>query len=170
MATNRKRSNKEAFMIIGYGLKILLVVYLPIIAFFIFIIAWLGSEFLTPKKDTTIFLSVGFAMLIGLASVCFSWVKTIDGNEENDQKTKKVIKVCGESFFITALYMVVAIALQYVSLKLDDPKLHSLIFLGKICYWLSYIIIMTVVTYFTVSFSKLLHLLFIRVDNNIRDL
>jgi hypothetical protein len=167
MAT-RKTSNKEALKTIGGGLKVILLVWLPIIAFYLFIFVWLAIEFLDPKNNTTIFLGAGFAMLVGLSSVCFSWVKTID--EPNENKVKKIIKVCGESFFLIALYMIVAIALKYAFLKLSDSKVNNWFFLGKVCYWLSCIITLTVATYFAVSFSKLLHLLFFRVDNDIRDL
>ena len=165
-----KSSDKEFFKIIGAGLKILLALYLPIFAFWAFVFYWIATDFMAPKKDTTIFLSVGFAMLIGLASVCFSWVKTIEESDERAQKIKKDIKICGESFFLTALYLIIASALKYVSIRLSTEKYQLFIFFGKVSYWIFYIIIVTVLIYFTVAFARLLHLLFFRVENDIRGL
>lgn len=150
----------------GYTIKKILVVYLPILAFGLFMIVWMTTVFLEPKKDVTVFLSVGFAMLIALASVCFSWVKTID---EKDQKTIREIKICGESFLLSAIVIVVAIALKYVSLTLEERK-GIIGLMGTVSYYIFYLICLTVNIYFIVAYSKLLDILFSRVDTNIRDL
>jgi hypothetical protein len=155
------------FKAIGGLIKLFLVVYLPLICFGFFMIGFIAIVIADPKKDLTSFLSVSFGMLIALSSVCFSWVKTID---ERDVKSIRDIKICGESFMLTAIFLIVAIALKYISIQLSDVKFSFQRFIGHSCFYLFYIIIFTIMTYFIVAFSKLLHLLFLRVDNSIREI
>lgn len=152
---------------IGDLIKLFLIVYLPIICFGLFMFGFLAIVIADPKKDLISFLSVSFGMLIALSSVCFSWVKTID---EKDVKSIKEIKICGESFMLTAIFLIVAIALKYVSIQLSDTKTSFQRFIGQSCFYLFYIILFAIITYFVVAFSKLLHLLFLRVDNSIREI
>ena len=167
MQTKNKTSWNQIFRSIGWVIKLFLIVYLPIIGFALFIFGFIAIVIIDPNKDLTSLLSVSFGMLIALSSVCFSWVKTID---EKDVKSIKEVKVCGESFMLTAIFLIVAIALKYVSIQLSVTQSVLSQFIGKSSFYLFYIIIMTIITYFIVAFSKLLYLLFLRVDNSIRDI
>lgn len=164
--TSLKTPSKD-FKAILYGLKKLIVVYVPIAAFFLFIIYWTTSNLLNKNKDTTTFLSVGFAMLIGLSSVCFSWFKTLD---ESDTKSKKIIRTAGESFFISAVTLIIFTALKYSSFILSSSKNHTLETLGSICFWFGNILLLSILNFLGVGISALLNLLFTRVDNEISDL
>jgi len=106
-------------------------------------------------------------MLIALSSICFSWVKTID---EKDSKTMTEVKTCGESFLLTATFLIVSIALKYVSIQFIETKIPFFKFLSKFSYYLFFMILVTVINYFLVAFSKLIHVLFLRVDSSIRDI
>lgn len=106
-------------------------------------------------------------MLIALSSICFSWVKTID---EKDSKTMTEVKTCGESFLLAAAFLIVSIALKYVSIQFIETKIPFFKFLSKFSYYLFFMILVTVINYFLVAFSKLINVLFLRVDSSIRDI
>jgi len=152
---------------IVWVIKLFLIVYFPLISFGFFMFGFLAIVIADPTRDLTSFLSISFGMLIALSSVCFSWVKTFD---EKDIKLTKDIRICGESFMLTAILLIVAIALKYVSIQLSNTKIAFQRFISQSCFFLFYIIIFTIITYFVVAFAKLLHLLFLRVDNSIREI
>lgn len=80
-------------------------------------VIWLIAQYFNdPKKDTLSLTSVGFAMCIGIASVCFSWLKTLDTTNEKD--LIDTIKKVGEIVFGIGLFFLLATALKYGSLTI----------------------------------------------------
>jgi len=106
-------------------------------------------------------------MLIALSSIGFSWVKTID---EKDSKTIKEVKTYDECFLLTAAFLIVSVALKYVSIQFIETKIPFCKYLSKFSYYLFFMILVTVINYFLVAFSKLINILFLRVDSSIRDI
>jgi hypothetical protein len=167
MSTEKKGSWNELLKAFGSLVKLFFGCYLPIIGFGLFVFGFFATILADPKKDLTGLLSVGFGMLIALSSICFSWVKTID---EKDSKTMTEVKTCGESFLLAAAFLIVSIALKYVSIQFIETKIPFFKFLSKFSYYLFFMILVTVINYFLVAFSKLINVLFLRVDSSIRDI
>lgn len=102
------------------------------------------------KEDTSNITNYGFAILAGISSICFSWIKTLD-KEIEPEMIKKITHV-GESFFYCSILFLILSALKYSSLHLEYiiPKSFSPYY--NFVYWT------TLVTHsfcFTYTFLKL---------------
>ncbi len=74
-------------------------------------------ELLNVKNDTTHITNYGFAILVGMASVCFSWIRALS-QSENDQVINSIRKA-GEMFLHSAIIFLLASALKYASFHTD---------------------------------------------------
>src|SRR5260221_194807 len=66
------------------------------------------------RKDTNsdIFSNVGFVVSAALASICLSWMKTFEPNEDY---LKNIVKNSGETFVLSALLFLVSAMTIYTS-------------------------------------------------------
>jgi hypothetical protein len=96
--------------------KIWLII-IPDSIFIIFSINVLLYSFLNIKDDTTYLTNYCFAIIIIMASVCFSWVKVL--KEEKEAKTIVVISQCGEMLLHSAVIFLLASSIKFISFHLD---------------------------------------------------
>ncbi len=81
------------------------------------------------KEDTTNLTNYGFAILAGIASICFSWIKVLDINKEPLMFGR--VSNAAEGSFQCAITFILASALKYSSLHLEEfiPKSWTIIYL-----------------------------------------
>jgi len=87
--------------------------------------------FSNPKLDTTQYTNYGFAVLAAIASICFSWSRSI----QNDPDKSKKVNFNGERVFFGSLLFLSASLFKYLYLKMDKPDIIMLWGIGK---WLCY--------------------------------
>lgn len=92
------------------------VVILPSIIFAILGFSILLYSFKNIREDTTYLTNYGFAILIGLSSVCFSWTRNID-NEKEPLMLKRV-SASAEGFLHCAIIFLLSSIIKYGTLKL----------------------------------------------------
>lgn len=131
MTTLKKLFRKILFPVkwtiskIGKGLKYVFVdnfnkVFLVELPNFFF--GLLGSTiviygFKNINEDTTSLTNYGFAILVGISSVCFSWTRGLD-NEKEPLMIKRISQA-GEGSLHCAIVFLLASALKYSTLHLD---------------------------------------------------
>ncbi len=74
-------------------------------------------ELLNKKNDTTNITNFGFAILVGMASVCFSWIRALSQDEPDS--VAHSIRKAGEMFLHSAIIFILASSLKYTSFHLD---------------------------------------------------
>ncbi len=86
------------------------------------------DAFFRPDRDTTSLTNYGFAIFIGLASVCFGWSRAIKGPQSD---IDKIIKT-GEEALNAGLIFLAASGLKYLFLNFEllttiksIPLLHN---------------------------------------------
>ena len=96
--------------------------------------------------------NVGFVVSAALASICFSWMKTFDANEEY---IKNIVKNSGETFVLSAilfLFRTVTIYTSALLIRVPD-KLRFSEFVSKVGFWVGAIFNMVAVA---ISIPKIL--------------
>lgn len=80
------------------------------------------------KEDTTSLTNYGFAILAGIASICFSWTRGLDQAKEPSMIAR--ISKAGESSLHCAILFLLASALKYGAIHLDTliPKSWKIIY------------------------------------------
>jgi len=124
---------------------------------------FLGKTFIDTDFDTTSLTSYGFAILLGCATICFSWSKTIDDEEK---KTIKDIRKYGEQCFFAAISFLIASLLKYVhinrALIFKKVSNNSMFFgLIELCAMLSFVLSFGIAF---IALLKLFKLLFERIN------
>jgi hypothetical protein len=87
---------------------IIWLLYVALMALFMgsFIIATM--QFSNPKENTTALTNIGFAVLGGISSICFSWSRAIE-----EKVMVKDIVSAGEHCFLAALLFLCASAIKF---------------------------------------------------------
>jgi hypothetical protein len=121
---------------IGRGLRYIFIdnyykvnlVLLPNFFFNIIGISVVIYGFRNIKEDTTSLTNYGFAILAGIASVCFSWIRGLDIN--NEPLMIERISKAGEGALHCAIIFLLASALKYSTLHLEFliPKTWIIIY------------------------------------------
>lgn len=86
-----------------------------------YIISLLGlviilDDFQTADKDTTYLTNYGFAILIGFASICFSWARNMD--REKEPKMLDEVSIAGEKSFHSAILFLMGSGIKYILINL----------------------------------------------------
>ena len=69
------------------------------------------------NEDTTYLTNYGFAILIGLSSVCFSWTRNLD--KEKEPLMLKTVSASAEGFLHCAIIFLLSSVIKYGTLKID---------------------------------------------------
>ncbi len=134
-------------------------------------VAIIIAEFKDFKKDTTGLTNYGFAILAGISSLCFSWLKTLDANKE--PKMIKEISIAGEGSLHAAIIFLLSSALKYGSFHLNsvipvDWKIFNRTF--GVALLITYTISFTLGFYLVIEVvSKLNKILYLRLYKKVRE-
>lgn len=113
-----------------------------------------------PSFDTTPITNIAFAILVGLASVSFSWARAI---EQDDKRLVRSIVYAGEVSLQAAIFFLMASAFKYLSLNkfefIVQPEPPSLKVFRLIMLIASMILFLVAVTNFLGVLSNLLFVL-----------
>jgi hypothetical protein len=93
------------------------IVIVPTILLAIFGLTFILDLFRDIKNDTTSLTNYGFAILAGLATICFSWTRGLDNSKEPIMIRK--ISRCGELAIQSAIIFLLASALKYSAIHID---------------------------------------------------
>ena len=105
------------------------------------------DSFQSADQDTTYLTNYGFAILIGLASICFSWVRNLDREKEPLMINK--VTEAGENSFHSSIIFLIASGIKYslVNLHLFISKeyfiyspIHTFLYMiFMICFGVAYV-------------------------------
>ena len=100
--------------------------------FILIVVCALIAQFVVNADIDVKVTNIGFAVLIGLTSVCFSWVRTYE-HPEGTAALRKKIRSVGESSLLTSIIFLLASIFKYslFILKNNNPE-HSIIIVVKI--------------------------------------
>lgn len=70
-----------------------------------FLITTILSIFINYKVDTIFLTNYGFAILIGISSVCFSWARNIDKNEDIWDEYERIMDCAVDSIYSAILFL-----------------------------------------------------------------
>ncbi len=74
-------------------------------------------SFTNLKEDTTFLTNYGFAILVGVASICFSWVRSLDKTSEPKMISR--LNKYGEYAVHAAIIFLLGSVVKYMALHLD---------------------------------------------------
>lgn len=108
-------------------------VIFPNLLFTIFGYGIIIYSFKNVDIDTTNLTNYGFAILAGISSICFSWSKNLNSEDEN---TSERIIIIAECFLHTAIIFLLSSAIKYSAIHIDllIPKEWNILY--KICYYI----------------------------------
>lgn len=92
-------------------------IFIPNFFFTILGISILFYNFQNIKEDTTSLTNYGFAILVGISSLCFSWARGL--NKDEDTQTLEKATIFGESFFHSAIIFLLLSAIKYATIHLE---------------------------------------------------
>lgn len=115
------------------------------------------DNFHRADKDTTYLTNYGFAILIGIASICFSWARNME--KENEPLMSMKVKIAGENSFHSAIIFLIASAIKYSLVNLD-------LFISKNWYYIYAIVHFFLYLVFLICFT----IAYIKFEGVIRNL
>lgn len=92
-------------------------IFIPNFFFTVLGISIVFYNFQNIKEDTTSLTNYGFAILAGISSLCFSWARGL--NKDEDAQILKKVTICGESFFHSAIIFLLLSAIKYSTIHLE---------------------------------------------------
>jgi hypothetical protein len=151
--------NKTLLWVLSRFFIILVVSFFTVLPFLLIM-----QFFLNPKNDTTTITNIGFALLAGLASISFSYSKTI---EPTEVKTIKSVVYAGKQAFLSSLMFLMASAFKYAHLYFEGEKTASAFsnIIRAIPFWVSSILFLMALNFLTFSVLRIAMVLRQRLQN-----
>lgn len=129
-------------------LGMMLIVFIPSILLAILFGFIVLDDFTQSSKDTTYLTNYGFAILIGISSICFSWARNMD--KESEPLMLNKVSTSGENSFHCAIMFLISSAIKYslVNLNFYIPKewfyiyniLHTFLYcIFLLCFTIAYV-------------------------------
>jgi hypothetical protein len=116
------KQGKDERRYIAYALSAFSIIFGVIFHIYFFILIFL--QLLDFQKDRLGILNYGFAIMIGLSAVCFSWARNL--LTENKNRAERISDTGSEALF-GALAFLIGITFQHVAVTRDIPYLSDLL-------------------------------------------
>jgi hypothetical protein len=107
------------------------------------------DNFQTASKDTTYLTNYGFAILIGIASICFSWARNM--NIEIEPLMISRVNIAGENSFHSAILFLIASGIKHSLVNLETYVTKQWFYVQNILHLILYIIFLIC---FTIAYIK----------------
>lgn len=145
------------------------ILYIPTFLVIVLGAFMIFDNFQSADKDTTYLTNYGFAILIGLASISFSWARNMD--KEKEPVMLGIVSKAGENSFHSSIIFLIASGLKYSLVNLNQFLENDTIFFNIIhlilyivflvCFAIAYIKLESVI-------RELNHLLYERLNQKER--
>ena len=93
------------------------ILYIPTFLFIALGAFLVFDNFQSADKDTTYLTNYGFAILIGLTSICFSWTRNM--YNEKEPLMLAIVSKAGENSFHSSIIFLIASSLKYSLVNLN---------------------------------------------------